>query len=688
MVAVTPYWRNNPSEIFGGIISLELIPLYSLVLINRLSVARQEAEEANRAKSLFLASVSHELRTPLNAIIGMGAMLESSDLRHEQRKMSRTIMTAARSLLSLIDGVLDLSKAEAGQISVVQANFNLAKLLDQIRTIFVAEAHRKGVQVNIHITSRTPLLLHGDERKLHEILVNLIGNGLKFTEMGSVTVAVDAEDQPQGLLRFRFEVTDTGIGIVPQAQARIFEVFTQADETIGNRFGGTGLGLAIARNAVRFLGGEIGVESVPKKGSIFWFELLMQPQKPVTGVANPVHAYVVARNPDSVASLLGRLIDCGVSIAHSNSMQPAWPTFADPSSVSQLAFIPTNAKDGSDSTSPCIFIDVCQGVAAGFPVIDVQRNYASILHLPVTDNQLSNLLQLVHVLFEQSAMANKSFQPVVAKEKFRLLVADDNATNRYVIETILSSAGHTVSLVNNGEEALDALEKEIFDAALLDLNMPVMGGIEAAKIYRMTTAGHTSIPLIALTADSTSASRESCLTAGMAVCLVKPIEPLKLLEVIDEVITTARDRQVQHIAVSPDPRVVAIAGHPRFRTNLVAAVDVDVLSRLHKLGGEKFLTEVCNLFRDEARSAVLELHGAAALGDVLRFRTNAHALRSVAANVGAHQLCEICLPFQSTSAVELMQSSTAWLSQITDEVTRIDTALTNYCNSPTAQSNR
>jgi two-component system sensor histidine kinase RpfC len=688
MVAVTPYWRDNPAQIVGGLIGLAIVPLYALSLINRLSLARRQAEEASRAKSLFLASVSHELRTPLNSIIGIGAMLERTDLEPEQWQMSRTIMTAARSLLSLIDGVLDLSKAESGRTTTTSGDFNLAQLLQEVRSIFAAQARLKGLDINLHVTARTPLLLHGDARILHEILMNLVGNGMKFTEAGSITVTVDATEQQDDRLRLRFAVTDTGIGIAPDAQKRIFEVFTQADNTIVNRFGGTGLGLAIARKSVQLLGGEIGVESVPNQGSVFWFALPLRMQARLPAITPPLHALVLARRTGAVAPLLRRLTDSGVTIEALDAPPPGWPVSVDPSSVCLLAFRAAGAQAPRGGFGPFIFIDVCEHVTTGLPSIKAQRNFASTLYLPVADDVLSHVLQLADILVGQDASTAEDAQPAIAKERFALLVADDNATNRYVMETILSSAGHVVTLASNGEQALDLLAARHFDAAVLDLNMPVMGGIEAAKMYRMITDTDAIIPLIALTADATTATRDSCLAAGMAACLVKPIEPQKLLEMIDEIVVKARDGQLPQAVASADSRVVAIAAHPRFRGNLVSPVNLDVLTRLHKLGGTAFLFEVCTLFRDEAHATMLELDSAAKLGDVSRFRTNAHALRSVAANVGAQYLCDICRPFQSASASELLQNAKSWLALIAEELARVDDALTHYCDSPSSQSQR
>jgi two-component system, sensor histidine kinase RpfC len=688
MAAVTPYWSGQPAQMFGGIVSLTVVPLYALALIKRLSQARKQAEEASQAKSLFLASVSHELRTPLNAVIGMGALLESSDLNGEQIEMSQTITTAARGLLSLIDGILDLSRIEAGRMAVARCDFDLAQLLGEIKTLFVAQGRLKGLLLNLHVTARTPLLLHGDARKLHEIVLNLAANGIKFTDAGSVTVAVDvvARQEEQG--RLRFEVTDTGIGIAPEAHERIFDVFTQADETVMSRFGGTGLGLALVRKSVHLLGGQIGVKSAPGEGSTFWFELPMQFQPAGAKAASHfahLRAFVRARHARIIAPLLGRLAELGVVIEHVNDAPPDWPDAADPPSACLLAFesitpnTPLRQFEALNATGALSFVDVRAEEAEGLPEAAAQRHYASILYLPVTEGELSGLLHFISAMPGHRRASAEKVQRLMARESFRLLVADDNATNRYVIDMMLRRAGHSVTLVSNGEQALDALAEEVFDAAVLDVNMPVMGGIEAAKIYRMTVIGSAAIPLIALTADATPATRERCLEAGMAACMVKPTEPTQLIAIIDEMIGKARSTAAQLKALA-NSRVTEIATHTRFRSDLPPAVEADVLARLRGLGGEAFVIEVVDIFRGEARAALRELHAAAGQGDVPGFRAQAHALRSVGANIGARRLSEISLPFQSTSATEMREHSSAWLEQIEAELNRVEMALSEYCS--------
>jgi len=683
MALVTPFWRDQPSLAVGGIFTIAGIPLYALTLIKRLSHARQQAEEANRAKSLFLTSVSHELRTPLNAVIGMGALLESSALNPEQMQMSRTIMTAARSLLGLINGILDMSRIEVGTLAITPRDFDLVPLLNEIRTIFASQAGLKGVQFNIHVTARTPLRLHGDASKLHEILLNLAGNAIKFTQTGSITVAVDMVARHDELVRLHFEVADTGIGIAPEAHERVFEMFTQADDTIVNRFGGTGLGLALVRKTVQLLGGEIGVQSQPGKGSIFWFELPLQSQSAAEDMSNrstPLRALVFTGQSGMAAPLLGRLTEQGVRVEHIAAPLPGWPSATGATSVCLLAF---TAAGTADEYS---FVDVRRGPGEGLPDAETRLHYATLLHLPVTDAELANMLHLVASAPEASAVSTDT--PPLAHKRFHVLVADDNATNRYVTEKILGSAGHVVTLANNGEDALDALDAQSFDIAVLDVNMPVMDGIEAAKIYRMSCAGAAAIPLIALTADATAATRERCLEAGMAACLVKPVEPAHLLAMIEELLQGTQTPEAPPERIISHPRVTEIAAHPRFRSNLnlPPATDTEILERLRKLGGDAFLAEVCELFRSEAQARIQELRTAVRLADVPSFRAHAHALRSVSANVGARHLYEICQPVQHISATELRENAQTWLDQVGAELKRVDLALADYCAARGAQS--
>jgi two-component system sensor histidine kinase RpfC len=337
VIATTPFWQAHLGLAAGLIAGLILLPLYVSTLIRKLSEAKREAEEANRAKGAFLASISHEFRTPLNAIIGLSDLIGNTRLDSEQQEMSETIGKSGRQLLALINSILDFSRAEAGKISIRAADFDLVSTLGEIRSILALEAQRKGVQLAIHCTARTPQLLVGDKHHLEEVLTNLAGNAVKFTDHGYVAIAVDSVACDGDNVRLRFEITDTGIGISPEAQTRIFDRFTQADETIIDRFGGTGLGLAIAKQLVELQGGTIGVESTPGRGSTFWFELDLktQPQGLPVLVTPPTPVVVVAVDDDAQA-LISSCVPvakvtatnrcestaCGVRLQSSTARQP------------------------------------------------------------------------------------------------------------------------------------------------------------------------------------------------------------------------------------------------------------------------------------------------------------------------------------------------------------------------------
>ena len=659
VVATTPFWHDQPALSVGVLVGLVILPAYALALIRRLSAARQQAEAANRAKSLFLASVSHELRTPLNAIIGMGALLEDTALDADQAEMSGTIMTAARSLLRLIDGILDLSRIEAERMPVVAVDFDLLTVLTEVRTIAAAQARRKGLALHLHVTSRTPRLLRGDANRLHEILLNLVGNAVKFTEAGSVTLGVDAT-VTDGLARVRVEVTDTGIGIAPDAQGRIFEDFTQADETILNRYGGTGLGLGITRKLVRLLGGEIGVASALGTGSRFWFELPFALREGAVAPGTvPARVLVRAEEAALLTPLLGLLRQCDVRIERI----AAWPADAVPEGVAALGF----ARAEADQAAP-VMVAVAPAPER-MPPLAWQRAFAATISPHADAAALEALFALLAALGpapERAAVV----VPATPGESFRVLIADDNAVNRRVLLKILATGGHTVRVVRDGEEALDALTEQNFDLAILDVNMPRIDGIEATKIHRMASLGRGAVPILALTADATETTRARCLEAGMVACLVKPVEPAQLLAIVD---STVRGARADGAAARPEPP--AQPALTRAARDAAPTLDHGVLDSLQALGGVEFIAEISGTFRAEARVKLAALRAALHQGDVAAFRAQAHGMRSIAANIGAARLGALCLPEPRLNGDELETRGTAIAREIAHELDEVETAL-------------
>jgi two-component system sensor histidine kinase RpfC len=321
VLVASDYWAQHRTLGIGLLLGLLVLPLYVATLVRRMNDALKRAEEASRAKSRFLANMSHEIRTPLNGVIGMSHLLMQTPLNAEQKDSAQTIHASARTLLSLIENILDISKIEAGKLLLETADLDLHALINSTAAMLAPQARAKGVELMVHIAPETPFLLRGDPLHLRQVLINLIGNAIKFTERGSVELRVRPQGEEVARARLLFEVVDTGIGISPEAQARIFESFTQADESTTRRYGGTGLGTTIARQLVELMGGTIGVRSVPGTGTTFWFELAMDKQPLAAPAATggqtlaATRVLVVSSDAGACAPLLAHLQSWGVESA-------------------------------------------------------------------------------------------------------------------------------------------------------------------------------------------------------------------------------------------------------------------------------------------------------------------------------------------------------------------------------------
>jgi two-component system sensor histidine kinase RpfC len=655
MAAVTPFWCRQPHLTIGLAIGLIILPAYSGTLIRKLSTATRLAEEASAAKSLFLASVSHELRTPLTAIVGMTGLLRAGALDHQQREMTETIDVATRSLQALINGLLDLSRIEAGRMPTQAEEFDLLTLLADVRRMVEVQLRAKKLRFDLHVTPRTPLHLVASRQHLHEILLNLAGNAVKFTEAGGIVIAVDAvQDDTAPGLTLLVEVSDTGIGIAPASQARIFEDFTQADASILNRFGGTGLGLAITKRLIGLLGGAIEVQSAPGVGSTFRFHI-----PAMAGTEDwrdmPPRARIVARDDSFAGAMRTRLAEFGVSA----SVQHFWRGAPDGAAEGEVLLV--HAPDWADAAPyltnpapPVILID--EAGDAALPELDRRKGCVAQL----TDlsaplglrRALAIALRLGTNLAAPAAPAPTPAAAVAAAAPAAsirrcVLLVDDNRVNQRVISRILETGGHQVLVAENGEQALDLLESEAdrLDLVLMDFNMPEMDGLEATKLFRMMSTGATRLPILGLTADAAAQTDARWRQADMDGCLIKPIDPPALLEAVN---TMARaTSQISRAAVT------GLHEHPRFRPALLPALDEQIIDNLRQLGDSIFIDELMADFMADAQIMIETLTAAAAQGDAPTFRTQAHALRSSAANLGAVALGELCTPWVGLRGSEL-----------------------------------
>jgi two-component system, sensor histidine kinase and response regulator len=523
--------------------------------------AKEAAENANRAKSLFLANMSHDIRTPMNGIIGMTDLCLDTELTDEQREYLGMVKSSADSLLSLLNDILDFSKIEGGMLELEKIDFNLSDTVEDTVKSLAYLAHKKGLELACRIHREVPVALVGDPGRLRQIIVNLVGNALKFTETGEVVVEVDLQDEDEDAAVLRFSITDTGIGIPHEKQEKIFEAFSQAEESTTRRYGGTGLGLSISTKLVSLMGGKIWVESEPGKGSAFRFtarfglqKSLLWQKKNQRPDLKGLRVLVIDDNATNRRIVEEILLNWEMAPEVSEgehalqalkdarrSDQPFSLVLLDAHASEKGGFgVASEIRENPDWTAPMIMMTSSVGLRG-----DGERcrrlGIAAYLTKPIKQSELFDAILTVLDVREAAPQERNVVTKHSVREGragLRVLLAEDNVVNQRLAVKILNKRGYEVVVAGNGKEAVAAFTQEPFDVVLMDVQMPEMDGFEATAMIRereKETGGH--IPIIAMTAHAMKGDRERCLAAGMDGYLSKPIRPDRLVEAIAEAIT-------------------------------------------------------------------------------------------------------------------------------------------------------
>jgi signal transduction histidine kinase/DNA-binding response OmpR family regulator len=671
-----------------------------------LEEALRAAEAADRAKSLFLANMSHEIRTPLNGVVGMIDLLRGTNLDESQSRFAGVARSSADALLNVINDILDFSKIEAGRMELEWVEMDLASVIENVAETAAVFAARKGLEIGCFIHPKTPDTVLGDPSRLGQVLMNLVNNAIKFTETGQVIINASPVKEDENQPVIRFTVTDSGIGIPTDRVERLFKSFSQIDASTTRKYGGSGLGLAISKRLVEMMGGQIGVQSEPGKGSTFWFELPMTPVQPGAAqrseeqiIASLRHLKILAvdDNPVNLEIIQKQLAAWNLDVEIVNGGAPALQKLRA-ASKQEKAFdlaimdwhmpgldgvglaqairstpeIKETALIMLTSVDDCVLSQEIQALGfAGYLVKPVRQSRLLDTIAEAIGKRLS-----AGSTGGASAAAKSEQQPEIQKPRQgvgHILLAEDNEINRMVASEILRRSGYTFDVVGNGQAALDAAFAKQFDLILMDCQMPGMDGFESTRAIRdreKATGAKRRIPIVALTANAIKGDREACLAAGMDNYVPKPINPEHLIEII-----------ASHIGNRPAPiPPPADAASPAAKP---AAGPVDMAAFLERcLGNPQVAFRVLDVFAVQATEEIARLQRALAEGNLERLSRLAHSLKGSASNISADSVRKVARELEKLAAAGDFGPLAGKLDELKTELERCMTFIAEVNRQP------